>query len=66
MTAGSLANALLFTLCALAVYALALRVTARLLPGVWRQIMEEKNTAAGIVAGALALGLATVVASAFH
>jgi uncharacterized membrane protein YjfL (UPF0719 family) len=32
----------------------------------WKQVVEERNTAAAILAGAVALGLCWIIAAAMH
>jgi uncharacterized membrane protein YjfL (UPF0719 family) len=49
------------------VYVVALAVIVKLPPfDPWKEIVGERNVAAGIVAGAVALGLAWIVAAAMH
>ena len=49
------------------VYVIALAVLVKLPPfDLWKQIVSERNVAAGIVAGAVALGLAWIVAATMH
>ena len=67
MTDVPLLNAFLFTLAGIAVYVLALAVLIKLPPfDVWKHIAQDRNTAAAIALGAVALGLAWIVAAAMH
>ena len=67
MTDVPLLNALLFTLLGIVAYGIALAVLVKLPPfDLWKQIVTERNVAAGIVAGAVALGLAWIVAATMH
>ena len=67
MTDVPLLNALLFTVLGIVAYVIALAVLVKLAPfDLWKQIVTERNVAAGIVAGAVALGLAWIVAATMH
>ncbi len=67
MTDVPLLNALLFTVLGIVAYVIALAVLVKLPPfDLWKQIVTERNVAAGIVAGAVALGLAWIVAATMH
>jgi uncharacterized membrane protein YjfL (UPF0719 family) len=60
-------NALIFATLGIVVYVVALAVIVKLPPfDPWKEIVGERNVAAGIVAGAVALGLAWIVAAAMH
>jgi putative membrane protein len=60
-------NALVFVILGTLVYLAALVVAAKLAPfDVWKQVIEERNVPAAIVAGAVALGLAWIVAATMH
>jgi uncharacterized membrane protein YjfL (UPF0719 family) len=62
-----LLNGFLFAALGIVVYVVALAVLVRLSPfDLWKQIVTERNLAAGIVAGAVALGLAWIVAATMH
>jgi uncharacterized membrane protein YjfL (UPF0719 family) len=62
-----LLNAFLFAALGIVVYAIALAAMVKLPPfDLWKEIVTERNVAAGIVAGAVALGLAWIVAAAMH
>ncbi|MGA3098184.1 MAG: DUF350 domain-containing protein [Bryobacteraceae bacterium] len=67
MTDIPLLNGFLFAALGIVVYVVALAVLVRLSPfDLWKQIVTERNLAAGIVAGAVALGLAWIVAATMH
>ena len=60
-------NALIFATLGVAAFAVALWVVSKLAPfDLWKQVVEERNMAVAIIAGAVALGLAWIVASAMH
>jgi uncharacterized membrane protein YjfL (UPF0719 family) len=62
-----LLNALLFAALGVGLYVIALAALVKLPPfDLWKQIVTERNVAAGIVAGAVALGLAWIIAATMH
>jgi putative membrane protein len=67
MTDFPLLNALIFVVLGVVAYFAALAVACKLAPfDVWKQVVEERNTATAIVAGAVALGLCWIIAAAMH
>ena len=66
VTASPLLNAVIFTCLGLVVFAIALAAMAKAAPlDIWKEI-AERNVAAAILAGAVALGVAWIVAAAMH
>jgi putative membrane protein len=62
-----LLNALVFAALGVAVFAAAFALLAKLAPlDLWREIVKERNVAAAIFAGAVALGICWIIASAMH
>ena len=60
-------NALVFAVLGVVVFVIALAIVAKLAPfRVWKEIIDERNVAAAIVAGAVALGLGWIIAAAMH
>jgi uncharacterized membrane protein YjfL (UPF0719 family) len=60
-------NALVFAGLGVLVFVVALAILAKLAPfHVWKEIVEERNVAAAILAGAVALGLCWIIAAAMH
>ena len=60
-------NALAFAVLGVLVFVIALAIVAKLAPfHVWKEIVQERNLAAAILAGAVALGLCWIIASAMH
>jgi uncharacterized membrane protein YjfL (UPF0719 family) len=60
-------NALAFAVLGVLVFAITVAIFAKLAPfHVWKEIVEERNIAAAILAGAVALGLCWIIASAMH
>jgi uncharacterized membrane protein YjfL (UPF0719 family) len=60
-------NALLFTGLGVAAFLIAFAIVAKLAPfDLWKEIVRERNVAAAILAGAIALGLCWIIASTMH
>ena len=60
-------NALIFATLGIVVFAVSFSIVSKLLPFDWRrQIGEERNVAAAILAGAFALALAWIIAATMH
>jgi uncharacterized membrane protein YjfL (UPF0719 family) len=60
-------NALVFAALGVLVLVIALAIVAKLAPfHVWKEIVQERNVAAAILAGAVALGLCWIIAAAMH
>jgi uncharacterized membrane protein YjfL (UPF0719 family) len=60
-------NALAFTVLGVVVFVVAFAIVVKLAPfHVWKEIVEERNVAAAILAGAVALGLCWIIAAAMH
>jgi putative membrane protein len=67
MTEFPVVNALLYTGAGIVVFIAASALLAKLAPfDLWREIVQEHNVAVGILAGAVALGLCWIIASAMH
>jgi putative membrane protein len=67
MTDIPILNALIFAALGVLVFGVAFSIVSRLFPfDLWKQIVEEKNVAAAIVAGAVALGLCWIIAATMH
>jgi len=67
MTDFPILNALLYTAAAILAFAVAFAILAKLAPfDVWREIAQERNVAAAILAGAVALGLCWIIAATMH
>lgn len=67
MTEHPLLNAIIFASLGIAVFAVAAAVLLKLTPlKLWREIVEEKNVAVAIFAGAVALGICWIIAAAMH
>jgi uncharacterized membrane protein YjfL (UPF0719 family) len=67
MTDIPILNALIFAVAGLAVFAIAASMMARLAPfDLWKAVVEDRNVAVAILAGAVALGIAWIVAATVH
>ena len=59
--------ALLYATIGLAIFGLAFIVVDRLTPyHLWKEIVDEKNTALAIVVGAVAIGISIIVSAAIR
>ena len=59
--------AVVFAVLGIVVFILAFVVIDRLTPyTLWREIIEEHNTALAVLIGAIALGMSIIIAAAIH
>lgn len=64
---GALLNALIFSLMGVVVFGISFYVSDKLTPvNLWKELVDEKNVAVAIVAGAVAIAIGSVVAAAVH
>ncbi|WP_448503014.1 DUF350 domain-containing protein [Sphingomonas sp.] len=62
-----LINSLLYSAVGIIVFGIGFWVLDRLTPGkLWEEIHDQRNIGVAIVAGAMALGLAIIIAAAIH
>jgi hypothetical protein len=67
MTDTPVLNALIFACLGIGLFAGAVGALAKVAPfDVWKEIIENRNVAAAIVCGAVALGLAWIIAATMH
>ena len=67
MTEFPVLNALVFAVLGILVFVVAFAIVAKLAPlNLWKEIVQERNVAAAILAGAVALGLCWIIAAAMH
>ena len=67
MTDYPVINGLIFATLGVIVFIIAFSLVIRLAPlDLWKQIAEERNIAAAILAGAVALGLCWIIAATLH
>lgn len=63
----SLINSLVYALLGVVVFWLAFIVIDKMTPyDLWKELIEGRNTALGMVAAAMCLGIAIIVAAAIH
>jgi putative membrane protein len=64
---GSLLNAVIYAILGVVILFLSFVIWDKMTPyNLWKEINEEQNVALAIVVGAMALGVAIIVASAVH
>jgi uncharacterized membrane protein YjfL (UPF0719 family) len=64
---GALLSSLLYSFVGVFVFWVAFMIIDRLTPyHLWKEIIEEKNTALAIVVGGIAIGICIIVAAAIH
>ena len=67
MTDIPVLNALIFAGLGAIVFVVAFAIFVRIAPfDLWKEIVQERNVAAGIVAGAVVLGLCWIIAASMH
>jgi putative membrane protein len=60
-----LVAALVYALLGIVIFVVSFIVLDKLTPGsLWKEIMEEHNTALAVLAGAIALGISIIIAAA--
>ncbi len=63
----AVANSVLFSFVGLVVFALGFYVFDKLTPGqIWKEIIDEHNTALAIVMGSVAIGISLIIAFSIH
>ena len=63
----NLLNSLIYALLGVAVFWVAFIVIDKITPyNLWKELVEGRNTALGMVAAAMCLGVAIIVAAAIH
>jgi uncharacterized membrane protein YjfL (UPF0719 family) len=67
MTDYPVINGLIFCCLGIVVFVIAFSLVLKLAPlDLWKKIAEERNIAAAIVAGAVALGICWIIAATLH
>ena len=60
-------NALIFAAVGIAIFVLAFVILDRVTPyDLWKEIVEDKNLALGVMLGAMSIGLCIIIAAAVH
>jgi len=61
------AAAVLFAIIGVLLFVVAFMVFDKLTPGsLWKELIEDQNTALGVLMGAVAIALAIIIAAAVH
>jgi len=64
---GSLISSLIYSFLGVFIFWICFLVIDRLTPyHLWKEIIEEKNTALGVLVGGIAIGICIIVAAAIH
>lgn len=59
--------AIVFAIIGVLLFVLAFMLFDRLTPGsLWKELIEDQNTALGVLMGAVAIALAIIIAAAVH
>ena len=67
MTEFPLINAALFAGLGILVFIVAFAVLSKLAPlNIWKEVVEQRNLAAAVFAGAVALGICWIIAATMH
>jgi putative membrane protein len=67
MTDLPVLNALIFACLGIGLFVVAFAALAKVAPfDIWKAIVEERNMAAAILTGAVALGLCWIIAATMH
>ncbi len=60
-------NALIFAVIGIVVLVMSFVIVDKLTPyDLWKEIVEEKNLALAVLAGAMSIGMSVIIASAIH
>jgi putative membrane protein len=64
---GNIINAIVFAGIGIVIFFLAFLVLDKVTPyNLWKEIVQEHNTALAILLGAMSLGICVIIASAVH
>jgi uncharacterized membrane protein YjfL (UPF0719 family) len=67
MTESGFLNAILYTALGVAAFVAAFAIVIKIAPfRLWKEIVQERNIAVAILAGAIALGLCWIIAATMH
>jgi len=67
MTESGILNAILYTALGVAAFLVAFAIVVKLAPfQLWKELVEERNIAVAIFAGAVALGVCWIIAATMH
>jgi len=64
---GYVINALVFATLGIAIFVAAFLILDKITPyDLWKEIVEDKNLALGVMLGAMSIGLCIIIAAAVH
>src|SRR5262245_13610450 len=64
---SNIVAAVVFALIGVVLFIIAFMVFDKLTPGsLWKELLEDQNTALGVLMGCVAIGLAIILAAAIH
>jgi len=67
MTDIPILNGIIFAALGVLIFVIAFSLVVRLAPlDLWKEIVQERNVAAAILAGAVALGICWIIAATMH
>ena len=67
MDTAIILNSLIYALLGVVIFIASFIIVDKLTPyDLWKQLVEEKNTALAIVVGSAALGICIIIAAAIH
>jgi len=67
MDLHALANALIYSVLGILIFAVAFVLIDKLTPyHLWKEIVEDKNVALAVLIGALSIGMCIIIAAAVH
>ena len=64
---GYLVNAIVYSMLGLVIFIIAFVVMDKMTPfSLWKEIIDEHNTALAILVGAMSIGICIIIAAAVH
>jgi putative membrane protein len=64
---ANVVNAIVYAALGIIIFALAFAIIDKMTPyNLWKEIVQEHNTALAILLGAMSLGICVIIASAVH
>ena len=67
INASNILNAVIFSFLGLGLFALGFWMVDRFTPyHLWKEVVEEKNTALAIVVAAISIGICNIIAASIH
>jgi uncharacterized membrane protein YjfL (UPF0719 family) len=65
--AANVAAAIIFTVIGIVLFVVSFMLIDRFTPGsLWKELIEDRNTAVAILMGAMSIGLSIIIAAAVH